>query len=229
MSRPATHVDRGDGDRRRRPRPGWPVRRAHPRPARAATPRINARRGDHGGGAEHSTISDRGGGRPALEGLALVRPSAQSSQSRPAARDPLQVAPGPLGPRVARRPAPRTASCGWRRPDGPVRAGSRSPPPSRGTSWIRSEIRMLWSAGVHEPQRPFWLRTHRTLGRPGRLRVLAQVALGQPLGPLVERLVGVCPRRSRAASRATILSTHSRSSAPENWAGMSTTTRSPSR
>jgi hypothetical protein len=30
-------------------------------------------------------------------------------------------------------------------------------------SMIRSEIRIVRSAGVHEPQRPFWLLTHRTL------------------------------------------------------------------
>src|SRR2546430_16908508 len=30
-------------------------------------------------------------------------------------------------------------------------------------SMIRSEIRIVRSAGVHEPQRPFWLPTHRTL------------------------------------------------------------------
>ena len=50
---------------------------------------------------------------------------------------------------------------------------------------------MVRSAGVQEPQRPFWLRTHRTLaGRRGR-GMLGQVALGQPLGPLEEGLVGV--------------------------------------
>ena len=52
---------------------------------------------------------------------------------------------------------------------------------------------MLRSAGVHEPQRPFWLRTHRTLAGCGRVRVLGQVALGELLGPLAQRLVGVAP------------------------------------
>src|SRR6266545_4460304 len=58
-----------------------------------------------------------------------------------------------------------------------------------GMSWTRCEMRMVRSAGVQEPQRPFWLRTQRTLtgrdafGTPAALLTGVE-ALQHPVDPL---------------------------------------------
>jgi hypothetical protein len=94
---------------------------------------------------------------------------------------------------------------------------------------MRWEIRIERSAGVHEPQRPFWLVTHRTLaGMAARAWSGRYWSISRRDRAWSSSSVRLS-RSSRAARRASILSTHSVSSARENWSGMRTTTRSPSR
>src|SRR6266540_3103040 len=78
-----------------------------------------------------------------------------------------------------------------------------------GMSWTRCEMRMVRSAGVQEPQRPFWLRTQRTLtgrdafGTSARYRTARRCALVCSSSS-VRRL-----RCSRASRRSSIRSTRS--------------------
>jgi len=90
----------------------------------------------------------------------------------------------------------------------------------------RVDSRMDRSLGVQLPQRLFWFATQRTVrgsARPSRYFALSPAARRTRPASLGRR------RFSERSSRATMVATHSRSSARVNRAGTSTTTLSSSR
>ena len=90
----------------------------------------------------------------------------------------------------------------------------------------RAEMRIVPSAGVHEPQRELWLVTQAMLtglARPPRKRRDKSADRASSCSSLGRR------RLSPAASRRTMASTHTCSSWAENRAGISTIVRPPSR
>ena len=96
----------------------------------------------------------------------------------------------------------------------------------RGMPRTRSEIRIVPSDGVHEPQRRPWLVDQRTLVGTARLdRYRAESSRARSASSTSDGR----RRRSCVARRVTIRCTHSFSWARVNRAGMAITVRSPSR
>ena len=90
----------------------------------------------------------------------------------------------------------------------------------------RTEMRMVPSAGVHEPQREFWFVDPADARRLG---LTPEVPLRQLRGPLASWLSLGRRRWSPFSSLRTMVATHCCSSARVNRAGMSTMVRPSSR
>ena len=241
----AGHVRRGgragrrlpdDGDRARgdrAPEPGATGSRAAARRLRAADPQARraARRPRRSGGdGRRVERPRRRRPRPARR-----RRRPRRSRRRRPCRRRRRAPRGRRRPRGTRAPArcagrprarPRTPGRGRSAAGASARAAGRSRGPSAACRGPGSEMRIVPSTGVHDPQRRPWREDHVTLvGRASPPRYRSDSSAARSASPSSDGR----RRRSCAASRVTIRCTHSRSWARVNRAGMDTTVVSPSR